>query len=264
MNDKLNAEIINKNINQNKNIIKEISKLIESLRDYTINICFKMKKIKHKLNGIRNLDKYDINIISEKYNFDQNYLIKMKDELTFLKEGYAKYFLNIKNDQTPFLLNTSEKIEIKNDKESFMTIVPLKEETKYKIMECIFYIYQELIAYQNEKVNKNILRRISPLKQKEISINSSLKITNGKEKVEVNNIKDKNNIIYNNKIFKKSSSISNILGIKKNIKNNINKNGSNNFIYCKKKFSSINKNGNSLLMKQYNSQTNLIKGLSSK
>ena len=260
LNDKLNAEIINKNINQNKYILNEISNNIEVLRDYTINICFTMKKLKYKLNGIKNLDKYDINIISEKYDFDKNYLIKMKNELSFLKEGYAKYYFNIENDQTPFLLNASEKIEIKNDKESFIYTVPLKEETKYEIMECIFYIYQELIAYQNEKVNKNILRRISPLKKNEIYTNSRLLLTNGKEKQEINNINHKNKMIYNNNlILKKSSSIPNHLTINKNIKKNNSLNISNNFIYSKKKFSSINKNGNNLLIKQFNNQRDLNK-----
>ena len=249
LNDKLNAEIINTNNYKNESIINEISKKIEILREYTINICQIMKKIKYELNGIKNLDKYDIDIISEKFNFDKNYVIKMKSELNFLKEGYAKYYFNINNDQSPFLLNASEKNE-SNNNETLIHIIPLQEEKKYDIMECIFYIYQELIAYQNEKVNQNILRRISPLKKIEANENNNLKITNGKE--ENNKFNNANNYI-----LRKSSSAINNLAIKENDKEK-NKilNISQNFVYSKKKFLKINKNGNNLLLNQFRSQRN--------
>ena len=47
------------------------------------------------------MDKYDINVIAEKFKFDKNYFIKMKNELNFLKET-AKYYFNLNNDQTHF------------------------------------------------------------------------------------------------------------------------------------------------------------------
>ena len=103
-----------------------------------------------------------------------------------------------------------------NDKESNFHIVPLKEEKKYDIMECIYYIYQELIAYQKEKFNKNILRRISPLKKMEIKDNNIFKITNGKdESANFNNLNKNNNI----RLTKSSSSINNLI-----IKGNNNEN----------------------------------------
>ena len=37
-------------------------------------------------------EKYNIDLISQNYNFDKNYLIKMKEEMKFLKEGNAKFF----------------------------------------------------------------------------------------------------------------------------------------------------------------------------
>jgi hypothetical protein len=124
-----------------------------------------MKKLKTELSGIKNLDKYDINIIGEKFNFDKNYLIKLKSELNFLKEGFSKYYFNIANDQTPFLLKASEKSKISNDKDPFIHLIPLTQELKEEISDCTYYIYQELIAYQNEKVHNKILRCISPLKR---------------------------------------------------------------------------------------------------
>ena len=213
LNTKLNTEIINKDNKSNEIIINEISDKIGTLRQHTVNVCHSMKKLKYELNGLNNLDKYNINAIAEKFNFDKNYLIKMKGELNFLKEGFAKYYFNINNDHTPFLLRASEKSKISNDKDPFYHLIPLKPELKNEILECTYYIYQELIAYQNEKVNKRILRCISPLKRGlKIKENDSQYI-NGKEANNQNfilnsNSHDSNNFLNsnNNILLKKSSS----------------------------------------------------------
>ena len=255
LNNKLNNEVIKNNNNQNENIVNEISKKIEILRENTINVCLTMKKLKYELNGIKNLDKYDIDLISEKYDFDKNYIIKMKGELNFVKEGFIKYYFNIEKDQTPFLLEASENCIPKknnNEKSPKLNIVPLNKEMKNSIIECIYYIYQELIAYQNEKVNKNILKRISPLKRtSEYNSNpesNKPRIINGKE--------ENNNINNNNLILKKSSSAINNLRINEpNLKKNI-INIKDKYIYSKKKFLNINKNGNNLFLNQIKSQRN--------
>ena len=165
LNIKLNTEIINKDNKNNEIILGEISDKINTLRVHTINVCKSMKTLKTELSGIKNLDKFNINLIGEKFNFDKNYLIKMKSELNFLKEGFAKYYFNIENDQTPFLLKTSQKSKISNDKDPFIHLIPLDQELKEEITDCTYYIYEELIAYQNEKVHNKVLRSISPLKR---------------------------------------------------------------------------------------------------
>ena len=165
-NKKLNTETVNKDNKENEQVINEISSKIETLREQTVKVCQSMKKLKIELNGIKYLNKYDINIISDKFSFDKNYLIKMKSELNFLREGSAKYYFNISSDQTPFLLKASDKAKISTNTEPSIHLVPLKEEIKTDIMESSYYIYQELIAYQNEKVNKKSLRCISPLKRR--------------------------------------------------------------------------------------------------
>ena len=213
LNTKLNTEIINKDNKSNEIIINEISDKIGTLRKHTVNVCHSMKKLKYELNGLNNLDKYNINAIAEKFNFDKNYLIKMKGELNFLKEGFAKYYFNINNDHTPFLLRASEKSKISNDKDPFYHLIPLKQELKNEILECTYYIYQELIAYQNEKVNKRILRCISPLKRGlKINENESqynnVKETNNQNFILNSNSHDSNNFLNsnNNILLKKSSS----------------------------------------------------------
>ena len=178
-------------LNKNKadkigNILIEISNLIEKLRESTVDVCYAMKKLKNDINNVNNLSKYNFDLLASKSKFDKNYLIKMKGEISFLKEGNAKYYFNLNDDRTPFLLRSSEPNinminnlnDINNDKDYFIRIVPLKEEIKEHINECNYYIYQELIAYQQNILNqRKVFRCVSPLnnldnKDKDISGNN--------------------------------------------------------------------------------------------
>ena len=145
-------------------ILTDISNLIEKLREATIDVCYAMRKLKNDMYIVNNIAKYDIDLLSTKSKFDKNYLIKMKGELSFLKEGNAKFFFNINDDRSPFLLKASDPIA-NNDKEMLMRIIPLKDEIKDHIKECNYYIYQELIAYQQNIIAKEkIFRCVSPIK----------------------------------------------------------------------------------------------------
>ena len=145
-------------------ILNDISTLIEKLRDATIDVCYAMRKLKNDMYMVNNITKYDIDLLSSKSKFDKNYLIKMKGELSFLKEGNAKFFFNLNGDRSPFLLKASDPIA-NNEKDLFMRIIPIKDEIKEHIKECNYYIYQELIAYQQNIIAKEkIFRCVSPIK----------------------------------------------------------------------------------------------------
>ena len=222
LNVKLNTEIINKDNKCNEIILGEISDKINELRRHTVNVCKSMKKIKTELSGIKSLDKYDIGLIGEKFKFDKNYLIKMKGELSFLKEGFIKYYFNIGNDQTPFLLKASQKSKISNDQDPFIHLVPLDQNLKEEITDCTYYIYQELIAYQNEKVHNKVLRSISPLKRN-INIQDEAKKIGEKEDNE--NKRNINEHIYNkiNSFINKDSVVRNNVNMSEdNINNKFN------------------------------------------
>ena len=208
LNVKLNTEIINKDNKCNEIILGEISEKINELRRHTVNVCLSMKRIKTELSGIKNLDKYDISLIGEKFKFDKNYLIKMKSELIFLREGFIKYYFNIGNDQTPFLLKASQKSKISNDQDPFIHLVPLDQKLKEEITDCTYYIYQELIAYQNEKVHNKVLRSISPLKR---IANNQDEAKNLGEKEENENKRSINEHLYNklNSIMNKDTGVKN-------------------------------------------------------
>ena len=170
LNIKLGEIVMTEGNNIDDKIIKDISDEINNLRLYTVNICYKMKKIKNKLYEGHMCGKYDLDIISDKFGFDKNYLIKMKEEMNFLKEGYIKHLFNINNDYSPFLLKTSEKINNSNG-EPTIHIVPITNELKENIKQCNFYIYQELIFFQNNKVKNPYEKIISSYKNENKNIN---------------------------------------------------------------------------------------------
>ena len=156
-------------------ILNDISTLIEKLRDATIDVCYAMRKLKNDMYMVNSITKYDIDLLSSKSKFDKNYLIKMKGELSFLKEGNAKFFFNLNGDRSPFLLKASDPIA-NNEKDLFMRIIPIKDEIKEHIKECNYYIYQELIAYQQNIIAKEkIFRCVSPIKvnTRQMMINNS-------------------------------------------------------------------------------------------
>ena len=186
---KLGENIMEEGNNIDDKIIKDISDEIKNLRIYTVNICFKMKKVKNKIYEGYLYGKYDLENISEKFGFDKNYLIKMKEEMNFLKEGYIKRFFNINNDFSPFLIKASEKNTNSNG-EPNIYIVPLPNELKDNIKQCNFYIYQELIYYQNNKIKNPYDRIIFPCRNKNKNINYNYKGIN---------LNDENNEMFINK-----------------------------------------------------------------
>ena len=172
-------------------ILTDISNLIEKLREATIDVCYAMRKLKNDMYIVNNIAKYDIDLLSTKSKFDKNYLIKMKGELSFLKEGNAKFFFNINDDRSPFLLKASDPIA-NNDKEMLMRIIPLKDEIKDHIKECNYYIYQELIAYQQNIIAKEkIFRCVSPIKSNNRHMMTNNSFMNMNKEVDIS----KNNFV---------------------------------------------------------------------
>ena len=221
-NKKLNKSKYN-NTNSNQEILVEISNIIEKLRESTVDVCYAMKKFKNDINNVSNLSKYNLDVICNKNKFDKNYLIKMKGELNFLKKGKAKIYFNLNNECSPFLLKTSDtnlnmnmfnnmNINNSNENEFFMKTVPLKEEIKEHINKCNFYIYQELIAYQQSILSQNkTFRSVSPLKSsiENINYNYNTNYVNKENDIITNNIINESELYrkVNKNIFNEYSNI---------------------------------------------------------
>ena len=228
LNTELNNEIKKDENKVNNFIINEMMNEIEKLNEQTINIVIYMKKIKTVINAVSNLGKYNIDILSQKFHFDKNYLIKMKIETNFLREGHAKIFFNIKNEESPFFLKACDKNKISNN-DPFTKAITINENRIIDIKECNYYIYKELIAYQNEKANKKIFRCISPLKKNNSAYNyenihfynNNLFIIKDDKKENEN---EKEEIIINGSGLEinKDKNKENKIDFKKNSKNNLN------------------------------------------
>ena len=162
----LNIQLSNilktKSPESNEEILENISEEIQKLRRYTINIVNSFINFKKEFNHFSLEGKFNINRLEKRFCFDRNYLIKMKDELHFIKDGYIKFFFNIYNDNSPFLIKASE---INNNNDSFIRKVPISDDEREEIKKCQFLIYQDLIFYQNRNyINGKIYRKISPIK----------------------------------------------------------------------------------------------------
>ena len=138
------------NSEKNNKLIKETIEIIQNLREITINLVKNMNDFRKEIYYYKG-EKFDIEILGLKYGFDNNYLIKMKEELMFLKKGYMRFFFNFNNDNSPFLLNSS----YENKNNNFMIKIPLDEKIKDEIEKCQFIIYQDLILYQNKNPDNN-------------------------------------------------------------------------------------------------------------
>ena len=226
LNTELNKKIKNNNNEINTFLKNEMMKEIEKLTEQTINIVIYMKKVKEEINSVSNLGKYNIDIICKKFHFDKNYIIKMKNETNFLREGYAKVFFNMKNDESPFFLKANDKNQ-SNKNEPFTQAITLDENQINDIKECNYYIYKELIAYQNEKANKRIFRCISPLRKNSSAYNySNVNFYNNNLFVIKDEKKEneKEEIVINGSGIEinKDNHENNNIEIKRNSKNNIN------------------------------------------
>ena len=203
--------------------IKIRKELIRDLKYLNKNLKLIFKSDGKEYNLLLKIGKYNIDLIIQNYNLDINYLIKMKEETKFLKEGNAKYFFNISEDQSPFLIKASEE-DFNSKKDPFIFIVPITEELRTKIEKCNYIIYQELIAYQTKNIKNNIFRPISPTNgfNNIFNKNSDIKIEKYIPKKEMEIIFPciKRNHIFHNYLLKSNSCIN------FQIKNNKDKNQS--------------------------------------
>lgn len=175
LNNLLNKDLITEINVPDKTLMKQINEQIANLRLHTVNICFKMKKTKNKIYEGYIYGKYDLDDIAKKFGFDKDYLIKMKEEMIFLKKGKINNYYNIGRNPDPFLINCSENVINSNNDSSFY-FVPMSKELEESIKQCNYFIYQELIYYQtnNNKINTLINTKEEILTKNHKEINESM------------------------------------------------------------------------------------------
>ena len=139
----LNEDLI-KNIGEanKEKILGDIHDCLKSLRLKTINTVNALQKFKKNHEHLFN-NKIDLDIIEERYGYNKNYLIKLKNDLDFLRDSAInKLYHFSEKGGDPFLLCISDLCGNMNDISKYKQI-PISEEILNIVKKFMFFIEQE-------------------------------------------------------------------------------------------------------------------------
>ena len=133
-NENENYEIKNnkmKELEEEKNQIEEeIEKCLNSLRLHGINVVAIIKKFNMRYDHLLNAGKIDLEYLKQKYGFDKNYLLKLKNDLDFLKDtDISDLYHFSEKGKDPFLVSISTNEPNENNEEE-----EIYKKNKYKIL----------------------------------------------------------------------------------------------------------------------------------
>ena len=154
---------LNNTIKQNKNeqkinkeLLKQIVDCIKTLRINSVNVVNNLIKVRESLNCFSLEDKINFNKINKNYYFDNNYLLKMNSEMSFLKYSEIdKIFEKNDPDQNidAFLTIYNNIKNKENEKISNM----ITKELSNAIEKSRYYIMQD--SFLNNIKMRKILKR---------------------------------------------------------------------------------------------------------
>lgn len=109
-----------------ENLLKEVINIIKALRLNAVNVVFYMMKVRELSFYYYFQGKFDLTQIKKEYLYNNNYLIKMTDDLNFLNNSILSKYIEFNNYPVdPFLTCCAQKC---NNKESDKIIVPITQE----------------------------------------------------------------------------------------------------------------------------------------
>ena len=148
-------------IKKNKDsIILNIISLIKSLRINSLNVITHFLKIREIVTYYNLVGKIDMKLINKEYNYDENYLLKMKNDMMFLNEypKLSKYFDMQNSDIDAFLTNfapnNNNYSKINNNKVK----IPVSDDLKKVIEQCRYILIHETLL-NNLKSNIEIINK---------------------------------------------------------------------------------------------------------
>ena len=143
--------------NNRESIILNMIGLIKTLRLNSVNVVTHFLKVREIVTYYNLVGKIDMKLISKEYNYDPNYLVKMRDDMSFLGESQkklSKYF-DMTNDIDAFLTNFAPR---NTNNYSYSKLnsnkvkIPVSDDLKKAISQCRYIILQELLF---ENMNSN-------------------------------------------------------------------------------------------------------------
>ena len=157
--DIIKTRFIDLNKEVSDNIINDFTKAVQNIRVCSVHIVVLMNKIREICTYGTNKGKFNLN--NTKYSFDENYLIKMKNDLDFLGNIPIYHFKEKRfkccSNGDPFLININNAFPIKYKNFKLM------RQSQYLIMQDI--IYQQ-VSLNSEDKNKNMDYNKSIIKSK--------------------------------------------------------------------------------------------------
>ena len=210
----------------------DIHDCLKSLRLKTINTVNAFQKFKKNYEHLFNT-KFDLEIIKEKYGFNEQYLSKLKNDLDFLRDSPINILYHFsEKGGDPFLLCISDLCGNLNDIKKYRQ-VPISEEVLSIVKKFMFYIEQEDVfnlTRQKEENNKDSSNNYMKINTSYNNYNNRTKKNLGQKYKNINN---KNNdylinekIIFNNKSYKSNNKLNNAFEknlLSTNFKGNIEK-----------------------------------------
>ena len=179
-----------------KELLKDIIDCIKSIRINSVNVINSLIKVREVMTCYSLEDKIDFERINKNYFFDNNYLLKMNSELSFLKYSEIKNIFekNNKEDNIDTFLTLFTEIR-KNGNEKISTAI--SKELLNAIEKCRYYIMQDsfLNNIRIKKILKVNYRKNNLQKMKNKKGNSLMTLSS-------TGFKDLNNNFIDAKLFK--------------------------------------------------------------
>ena len=210
LNEVMETQYIRLNLEIPDHIISDFTQAIQAIRMNSIKVVLSMNLIREICSYSINNGKFDLDKL-QKYNFDRNYLVRMRYDLDFLCKSsinnYKGFNFNFNVEGDPFLISVNNSIPISLDQLNKV------RQCQYIIMQdCIFVKLNEL---RQNKINieKKIINNNNPNNNKiqkrntKIVIDDNIKDDSKLNDSNASHLKKKLEPIKNNKESKKDIKI---------------------------------------------------------
>ena len=170
------------NTEDNKgDIIDKIIKYLGELRLYSVNTVLNFYEVKNLINILfkNNSTIIDLKMLYKLYLYDKDYLLKINDDISFIKEcTVLPNYIEMNNfrGMDTFLVNCSYKLIDNTDKINDKKIIPIDDKTKAEIKKCKYIIRNEKFSLPQNSFSffiSNYLKTPKPQKKLILKLNNS-------------------------------------------------------------------------------------------
>ncbi|MCQ2819408.1 MAG: protein regulator of cytokinesis family protein, partial [archaeon] len=138
--------------NFSEDLFGNIENSIKDLRIHSLNVINLFINIRESTSYQVMNQKYDISEANKGYQWDKNYLLKMKNDLNFLREGeFFNYYETTDEDFDTFLMNISRSEE---SKDKNLRTIPIETNLYNAIKKCQYIMREDKIYSQTQNQSR--------------------------------------------------------------------------------------------------------------